>query len=46
MTWARYAPLNGWLLLLAQGWHLPWIVEPMAGHHGAWSVLLVRDDAP
>ena len=41
MRWpllARYVPLDGWLVLLADGWELPWIVEPMGGHHGSyWS---------
>jgi hypothetical protein len=46
MTWAMLAPLNGFLVLLVEGWRLPWIVEPLAGHHGAYSVLLERDDAP
>jgi hypothetical protein len=46
MTWARYVPLHGFLIYLATGWQLPWIVEPMAGPHGAYSVLVTRDDAP
>jgi len=36
-----YAPRNGWLALLAQGWRLegnvPW---PMAGVHGRFSIFL------
>ena len=32
------------LALLAAGWSLPFIVEPMHGHHGAFSILLERAD--
>lgn len=39
---AIYAPIGGFLIYLADGWELPFIVEPMAGHHGAYSVLLTR----
>jgi hypothetical protein len=46
MMWALYVPLDQWLLYLATGWQLPWIVQPMGGPHGAWSVLMKRDDAP
>lgn len=38
-----YAPVNQFLGYLAQGWNLPDPVEPMAGHHGRYSVLLWRD---
>jgi hypothetical protein len=37
LMWARYVPLHAWLLPLASGWRLPWIVEPMGGCHGAFS---------
>jgi hypothetical protein len=46
MMWARYVPLDGWLLYLAAGWSLPWFVEPMGPAHGAYSVLMTWDDAP
>lgn len=38
-----YAPRDGWLPLLADGWRLPWIVESMIGHHGHFSILLTRE---
>ena len=37
-----YAPLYRFVLLLAKGWRLPDVVEPMAGHHGAFAILLSR----
>ena len=38
-----YAPIGGFIILLAQGWRFPGlIVEPMAGHHGTYSILLAR----
>lgn len=38
-----YVPLDGFLFWLAQGWEFPRVVvEPMQGHHGFWSVLMVR----
>ena len=41
-----YAPLSGFVRRLAQGWRFPrHVVEPMAGHHGRFAVLLVRDTA-
>ena len=44
MTYA-FAPLSSYCLWLAQGWEFPrMIVEPMIGHHGAWSVLLRRKE--
>ncbi len=36
------APVDGWLVYLAAGWRLPDPVQPMAGHHGAFSILLWR----
>ena len=37
-----YAPLHGFVVMLAEGWKLPRVVEPMAGHHGRYSILLSR----
>lgn len=37
-----YAPINAFLLYLAQGWRLPFPVEPMMGSHGDHSILLHR----
>lgn len=38
-----YAPIDGWLVLLADGWRLPVVVEPiMAMPHGYYSILLER----
>lgn len=37
-----YAPVHGWLALLADGWRLPMVVEPMPLHHGQYSILLER----
>lgn len=31
---------------LVAGWRLPWIVEPVAGAHSAYSILMTREDAP
>lgn len=42
MIEAIYAPRNQFLALLAQGWRLPFIVEPMQAHHGKYSILLER----
>jgi hypothetical protein len=42
-----HVPLHGWLRLLAAGWRFPsYVVEPMHGHHGAWSVLMIKDASP
>lgn len=37
---------RGWLLALAQGWSLPQDLAPapMVGHHGAYAVLLTREE--
>ncbi len=44
-TWeVIYAPRGRFLALLAKGWLLPFVVEPMAGHHGAYAVLLWRGE--
>lgn len=43
MRFVQYVPLSRWLPLLADGWRFSsWIVQPMAGHHGAHAVLMVR----
>jgi hypothetical protein len=42
MTEYIYAPVEGWLVMLAAGWRLPSPVEPMSDHHGTYSILLWR----
>jgi hypothetical protein len=43
MSWVMYAPCDGWLVWLCQGWRL----SPVSlGHHGRWSVLLTREEPP
>lgn len=37
-----FAPRAAFLPQLAQGWQLPFIVEPMIAHHGHYAVLLWR----
>lgn len=37
-----FAPFGGFLVFLAQGWRLPFIVEPMPGHHGLRGVVLEK----
>ena len=39
-----YAPIHGFLVYLAQGWLLPFPVEPMMGSHGDHSILLQRGE--
>ena len=39
---AIYAPVSGFLVYLADGWQLPFVVEPMEAHHGRYSILLTR----
>jgi hypothetical protein len=34
-----YAPLDSWLLRLAEGWRLPWIVT---ADRSGWAVLLEK----
>ena len=41
-----YCPLDQWLVALAEGWWLPWVVSPMEGHHGCYAVLLSREVPP
>jgi hypothetical protein len=36
-----YAPRDGWLLMLADGWRLPWIVQP---ERSGWSVIMWRPE--
>jgi hypothetical protein len=35
---------RGWLIMLTRGWAFAdeFIVEPMAGHHGHFAVLMMR----
>ena len=44
MMLARYVPLARWLVYLASGWRFATdpVIEPMRGHHGHYSVLMVR----
>lgn len=37
-----YAPVNQFLALLVQGWRLCFIVEPIQGHHGFYSMWMWR----
>ena len=37
-----YAPIDGFLPLLAQGWRFGFIVEPIAAHHGFYSMWMWR----
>lgn len=37
-----YAPLHGFVVMLAEGWKLAFVVEPMMGSHGDHSILLHR----
>ena len=46
MTWALYVPIHSFVLRLADGWQLPWIVQPMGGAHGAYSILMTRNTPP
>lgn len=40
-----YVPLDRFVLLLAQGWRFAGlVVEPMHGHHGAYSCLMEMMD--
>lgn len=43
---AIYAPVGRFLPLLAAGWRLQDVAEPMRGHHGVYSVLLWREIRP
>ena len=35
-------PLNQYLAHLAEGWSLPFIVEPAPGHHGLRAIILEK----
>lgn len=39
---AIYAPLDRFVFWLAQGFDLPFIVEPDRDHHGAYCITLIR----
>ena len=39
---AYYAPIRGFLAMMARGWELPFVVQPMRGSHGKYSVLMTR----
>jgi hypothetical protein len=39
-----YAPIDQFLIALADGWQLPFVVAPMVGHHGAYSILLTKGE--
>ncbi|MAO56698.1 MAG: hypothetical protein CMM61_13515 [Rhodospirillaceae bacterium] len=43
VTEVTYAPRGQFLALLLDGWRLPFVVEPMQGHHGHHSILMERD---
>ena len=40
-----YHDRHHWLAALAEGWELPFVVEPMAAHHGEHSILLERHES-
>lgn len=42
MTDYIHVPLDGFLLYLAQGWRLPFVVQPAAHHHGRYSITVWR----
>ena len=45
IEWYHYAPVDHWLIWLAQGWEFTKMdPHPIRGHHGAWSVLLRRKE--
>lgn len=33
---------ESWMLYLAQGWRLPFVVQPTIGNHGNYSITLWR----
>ena len=45
ITLARYVSLSHWLVPLAEGWTFATLpeVKPMAGNHGAYAVLMIKD---
>ena len=42
----QYCPNNGWLVKLAEGWCFPdeFVPDFMFGHHGRYSIMLVRGE--
>lgn len=45
MMQVAYVPLDRFVLWLAQGWRFSGhVVEPMRGHHGAFSCLMERGE--
>lgn len=40
----RYAPRDAFLLLMVEGWRLPFVVEPLMGSHGVYSILMWRGE--
>lgn len=40
---AMFAPVDKFLVFLAKGWTFDGLIaEPIEGHHGYWSIILVR----
>lgn len=37
-----YAPVGGFIVYLAMGWRLGFIVEPIQAHHGFYSMWMWR----
>lgn len=37
-----FCPLDSFIRALCDGWNLPFVVEPMYGHHGHYAVLMWR----
>lgn len=37
-----FCPLDSFVRALCDGWNLPFVVEPMYGHHGHYAVLMWR----
>ncbi len=45
MTLVIIAPLDGWLILLAQGWRFCGdVAEPMPGGHGRYSTMMWKPE--
>ena len=45
ITLAHRVPLSSWLVWLADGWTFATLpeVKPMAGNHGYYAVLMIKD---
>lgn len=44
ISWLQFVPISDFVHYLARGWR---IADDLGGTpHGAWSVLMERDDAP